>query len=202
MKIFFTEELSLVINSNLYLFELIALALIVIVVIKKNEVNSSAVALTVSLIVGFYSLTVAPKLLDWAKQSPDLKHAIRFFWYMGFLHVDLAAIYVIRKINGILKVLPGDICKLILLMFISRICAHSVRYIERLAFDTHYLELMYKTLMTSINATSTFTTLILAIIFFTLQVTPEKLKLQIRKFADRRLSFFPFVILTNKKWNI
>lgn len=201
-SIVFTNKLVLLIDAHLFEIELLSLVLIFIVAIKRNEINSSVVAIVVSLIVGLYSVAVSPKLLAWGQQAPDLKHEVRFLWYMGFIHVDLAAIYVIGKVNEILKILPGDICKLILLMFISRICASSFSYIERVAFDTNHLDVLHIALITSINSATTLTTLILTIIFFTLQVTSEKIKLQIRKFADRRLSFFPFVILTNKKWNI
>jgi len=198
----FTNEFILAINSYLHEIELIALILIFFVTTKNNEINSSVVSIVVSLLVGLYSLTVAPKLLEWARQAPDLKHEIRFLWYMGFIHVDLAAIYVIRKTNKILKIEPGDICKLLLLMLIARISAHSIRYIERVTLDTHYLELFYKTFMTSINTASTLTTLILSVLFFLLQVTPERVKIRVSKFVDYRLSFFPLITLTNKKWNI
>lgn len=197
-----SNELILLINQYLYEIELIALALLFYVTIKKNQINSSIVAVVVSLLVGLYSLVISPKLLEWAKQSPDFKHEIRFIWYMGFIHVDLAAIYVIRKMNKLLKIKPGDICKILLLMFISRITAHSARYIERVTLDTHYLEFFYKTFMTAINTTSTITTLILAFIFFLLQITPKVTRIKIQRFANQKLSFFPFGILINKKWSI
>jgi len=149
-----------------------------------------------------YSVVAAPKLLDWAQQSPEYKHQIRLLWYMGFIHIDLMAIYVIRKTNEMLSIKPGDICKLILLMLISRILVTSVRYIERVIFDTHYLELMYKASITSINSVSTLTVFIISLVFLLVIFIPGKLRVAMNGLPDNQPQFLPIAFVTNKKWSL
>jgi hypothetical protein len=201
-SLMFTNEFALLLDSFNFEIELLSLVLIFFVAIKKNQMNSSVIAIVVSLIVGIYSLVISPKLLEWGSQSPEYKHQIRFLWYMGFVHADLMAIYVIRKTNDMLQVRAGDICKLILLMFIARLSVTSVRYIERLIFDTHHLEMMYKSSITSINTVSTVTVFIISFVFIIAMLTPEKLRNGIRGFSDRKLQFFPISFITNKKWSL
>lgn len=195
-----TDELILALNAELYELEILTLVFLFIITIKKNTMNSSIVAIVVSLLVGLFSLIISPKLMIFGTQNPDFKHEIRFLWYMGFIHIDLAAIYVIRKINGILKVELGDICKLILLMFIARIGVSSIRYAERVVFDTYYLEFLYKTSIQSINHSSTITVFLISIILIVRNTTSERVVSIIKEYTDNRAAFFPLTILTNKKW--
>jgi len=202
---FFTNHFFMVIDAYIFELELLALFLIFIVVIKKNEINSSIVAIVVSLLVGLYSLVIGPKVLDWAANTPDLKHEIRFVFYMGFIHADLAGIYVIRKINEVLKVKPGDICNLVLLMFVARASITTIRYMERLIQDTNYLELFYKTSINSINVTSTLTILCLSFMFLMKNTAPikaNKIVNNINNYIRKRTFFFPVSFLINKKWKL
>jgi hypothetical protein len=152
------------IDGYAWLCDFIAVCIFLVLSWKEKTINSSLIALAVSIIVGKVMLEYSPKLL--AAKTPENLALVTFVWYVGFVFFDAVAIFAIYKSHAVRKIRYSLIAKMVLLSFFVKAQLHLLRYTERLIWDTDFLMPLYKSGIVSINVTTAITAIIFAVIAY------------------------------------